>query len=110
MPKQSILDRPYLLKAAQHFAAACAISRAHGLVTASALHVYGDHGPQISGTIRDHFPEDVRDNLRGLARLVTRHSDEAWAARPPRVRQSTMLALSRAVAQRDGGGFYGPRP
>jgi hypothetical protein len=108
MPK--ILDRPDLQTVARHFADACAASRQHSAVAASALEQYGDHGPQISGCVRDHFPEHVKDELRRLAHACAAAGDAAWAARPSRIQWHTMTCLSRAVAQRDGSGFYGPQP
>jgi hypothetical protein len=103
-----ILDRDDLRESAVLFAAACACSRAHVALADDACRRYGDHGALISGCVRDHFPDAVKDNLRALAQSVTRWSDCAWSARPPRVRRGTMRALSRAVCRRDGGGFYGP--
>jgi hypothetical protein len=83
---------------------------AHSKAAANALAEFGDHGSLISGCVRDHFPADVKEHLRELAKDVTAESDKAWAARPTRVRHSTMLKLSRAVAQDTGSGFYGPQP
>jgi hypothetical protein len=107
---RNILNREDLAKARFHFFNACACSIAHDKAAALALTQYGDHGPNIAGCVRDHFPADVKDHLRGLARDVTLHSDAAYAARPKRVRMSTMRALSRACAQDGGSGFYGPQP
>ena len=104
-----ILERPDLTIARERLKLACAYSRAHSKLTAFALDKYGDNGPQISGVIRDHFPEKIKDRLRFLARNVTAASELAWVARPKRVRHTTMLMLSRAVATRYGSGFYGPR-
>lgn len=103
-----LLNRQDLHHAADLFADACRLSREHDAVAASALATYGDHGPQVSGIVREHFPLVTRDHLRSLARNVSILSDAAYAARPPRVRLATMRALARAVAARDGGGFYGP--
>lgn len=91
------------------FALACAASREHVAVADRALKRYGEHGPMISGCVREHFPGRVKDKLRLLARTVTRYSYMAWAARPSRARAATMRALSSAIARRDGHGFYGPR-
>lgn len=103
-----ILTRLDLQRAAELFADACRISREHCAAAADALHRYGDHGPDVSGCVREHFPAYTKDHLRSLARNVSILSAAAFAARPPRVRLSTMRALARAVAARDGGGFYGP--
>ena len=109
MPR-NILARSDLQPAAAAFAEACGYSRSHSAMAAIALRDYGDHGPQISACVRDHFPEGVKDELRRLAYAVRDFSDKAWQLRPRGVRASTMRALSRAVAARDGSGFYGPQP
>lgn len=44
-----------------------------------ALQQYGDHGPLISGIYRDHFPAEVKDELRTLARLQTFAEDASVA-------------------------------
>jgi len=105
----NVLTRPDLAQSRALFATACRLSRAHSALAGDALRTHGGHGPQISGCVREHFPEPVKDALRTLARAVGAASDAAWRARPPRVRHATMRALSRAVAARDGSGFYGPQ-
>ena len=93
-----------------HFERACKASRLHSTQARRALANYGDHGPDVSGCVRDHFPERVKSELRELAKLVTRETRAGHAARPPRVHLQTMIRLARAVASRDGSGFYGPQP
>jgi len=104
-----LLTRPDLQLSCQLFALACHVSRAHDSYAAEALKVHGDHGSLISGCVRDHFPEHVKNTLRAMALSVTKYSDSAYAARPRGVRYSTMIQLARAVAARDGSGYYGPR-
>ena len=106
---KTLLHRADLTPAALLFADCCAQSRAWDKAGRDALAAYGDHGPQVSGILRDHFPKCTQDHMRALARNISILSDAAWAARPARVHRSTMRKLSRAVVQRDGGGFYGPR-
>ena len=106
----NVLTRPDLQLSARCFVDACRVSREHNALTAKALERYGDHGTQISGVVRDHFPEHVKAELRLLAASITSYSDAAWKHRPHRVRVSTVRALSRAIAARDGSGFYGPQP
>lgn len=101
------LDRPELARAAELFAQSVAAARRHNELAAQALKKYGEHGPAISGAVRSHFPAKVKDELRALARDVSRLSDEAYKARPRGVRVSTMRELARDVATRDGSGFYG---
>lgn len=103
-------DRPDLKRAAKCFALACAYSRAWSRLGGDLLTIYGDEGPQISGILRDHFPDNAKDALRELAQHIRWACDRAWALRPARVRDSTMRNLSREVAKRDGSGFYGPQP
>lgn len=104
------LDRPDLARAQDKFESACHCSRAYDAKLAEYLAQYGAHGPDVSGAGRDHFPEDAKDHLRRIAHAVSRMSDEGFAARPSRVRQSTMRRLAAEVATRDGSGFYGPQP
>jgi hypothetical protein len=109
MNTTSIINRPDLARAAELFADCCTQSREWDKAAKKALEAYGNHGSQISGCVRDHFPESTKSYLRSLARNVSILSDAAWAARPARVRHMTMLKLARAIVKRDGGGFYGPR-
>ncbi len=104
-----ILNRADLAQARFHFYEACSFSIAHGIAAPRALEQYGEHGALISGCVRVHFPADVKEHLRGLAQDVTKASNAAWAAKPARVRDSTMRKLSRACAA-NGHGFYGPQP
>lgn len=105
-----ILARENLSIARDLFAVACSHSRAHSHYASKALKDFGDHGAQISGCVRDHFPEPVKQQLRTLAQLVTKYSELGHAARPKGVRLDTMRHLARSVATRDGSGFYGPQP
>lgn len=110
MSRNDILAREDLREAQKLFATACAHSRAHNYYAAKALREFGEHGAQISGCVREHFPEPVKNQLRKLAQLVTKYSELGHAARPKRVRLGTMRHLARSVATRDGSGFYGPQP
>lgn len=103
------LDDPKFKTVVHHYAMACCCSREHSALAATACEKYGDHGPLISGCVREHFPEDVKNLLRDLAFAVTKHSDLAWKARPKHVREDTIRKIGRLVAQRDGSGFYGPQ-
>lgn len=106
---KNLLTDPRFESARDHFVDACRFSRMHSEYAQIQLRVFGDHGAPISGCVREHFPADRKDNLRGLARLVSEASDRAWNARPKGVRNSTMRKLARLIAQRDGSGFYGPQ-
>lgn len=110
MKNRVLLARPDLALSAEWFADACKASRQHNELAAWALKVYGDHGPQVSGYLRDHFPQEAKAKLRALADHVSFCSDGAYDMRPKRVRMSTIRALGSAVAARDGSGFYGPQP
>lgn len=92
-----------------HFEQACKASRDHVKLASESLERLGDHGSLIAGVVRDHFDDQTKDRLRDLAREVTRHSDLAYAARPKRVRLSTIREIGKLVARRDGSGYYGPR-
>lgn len=104
------LTDPKFAAVIAHFERACRASRLHSSGAARAFANYGDHGPLISGCLREHFPDAVKDQLRTLARLVTTESDAAYAARPSRVRKATIRHIGRLIATRDGAGYYGPQP
>ena len=105
--EMKLLSDPRLVDARRALEKQCEASRAHSLHAAAALKRYGNHGADISGCVRGHFPDDVKDLLRGLARIASR-GDE-YANRPKGIHRSTILALARAVATCDGFGFYGPQ-
>lgn len=105
-----MLNNPKFAVAQSEFESACHCSRAYDSLLRDYLAQYGNHGPAVSGAGRDHFPADVKDHLRRVARAVSYHSDRGYAARPRYVRQATMRKLASAVARRDGSGFYGPQP
>jgi hypothetical protein len=109
MSKDNILERADLVAAQSQFAFACLASRLHSQLAELGFRDYGEHGAQISGCVREHFPEELKDNLRELARKVTQYSDKGYSLRPYRVRRDTMRHLARSVATRDGSGFYGPQ-
>lgn len=94
----------------RQFELACFYSRAHSELAQSALDTWGDHGPLISGCVRDHFPAQVKDTLRDLARAVSLYSDSAYQARPKGARHETIRRIGQLVATRDGSGRYGPQP
>jgi hypothetical protein len=104
-----LLSDPRLADARDLFAAACSASRRWNATFAEALETYGDHGPDISGCGREHFPHEVKAQLRNLAGWVSLNSGLAYDARPKGFHRATMRRLARAVAARDGSGFYGPQ-
>ena len=105
---KTLLSRPDLAESCEAFGKACHFSRAWDAIFKAALEVYGDHGPFVSGAGREHFPAALKTGLRTLARTVSEQCEAAYKARPPRVRLSTIVILGRAVAHRDGCGYYGP--
>lgn len=76
----SNMNNPKFAVAAAHFALSVAASRAHSA---------------------------MKDALRMLAREVSTQTDLGFAAKPSRVRISTMRELGRDIATRDGSGYYG---
>ena len=108
--KTNLLDRDDLVRPRFYFELACSFSLSHSRSAEAALKKYGDHGPIISGCVRDHFPDDVKHHLRNLARCATANLEHAHKARPRGVRHATIRALGRAVSARDGCGYYGPKP
>lgn len=106
----SILSDPKFASVVAHYERACEASRLHRDMSKMAFDYYGNHGPQISGCVRDHFPEQIKNDLRNLARRVSDEMVKAKAARPKRTRLMTVARIGRLVATRDGVGFYGPAP
>lgn len=104
-----LLNRSDLALAAGYFANAAYYSRQWSKLVSDALKQYGDHGPQISGICRDHFPESLKDRLRTLAHLVTEENEKGRKARPAGVHSATLDKLARMICKRDGTGFYGYR-
>lgn len=103
-----ILKRPELQSAQRHFANAAQASRLHKNYVAELILKHGDgNGVQVSGVIRDHFPEQAKMNLIAICKNINRENDAGVAARPKHVRKETMFKLARAVCRRDGTGFYG---
>lgn len=84
-------------------------SRLHSQMAETFIAAYGDgNGDQISGSVRDHFPTEVKDALREVARSVTKclsDSREAWR-RAGRTHATWMREKEQTIA-RDGRGFYG---
>jgi len=84
------------------------MSRAHTKLAAWAATEYGDHGPLISGVVRDHFPLHVKTALRLLARRAgdrLERSRERWRAAGRK--RATWFRAKDARIARDGRGFYG---
>lgn len=106
MSARDVTQRADLAPAADMFRRAFHWSRRHAERAQYALRIYGDHGPQISGVIRDHFPDAIKDELREYCTVMNACADAAWKARPSRVRQSTMRALRDAIRAEVGAGFY----
>lgn len=105
-----LLGRQDLRAAVGHFEIAAKASRQHTAMVERLIKLYGDgNGRQISGVIRDHFPEASKRNLLALCKTIRDQNDKGMAQRPKGVHKSTMYALARAVCRRDGHGFYGFR-
>jgi hypothetical protein len=107
---ERLADQPRFALCARLFAEACEASREHERKAGEALAAYGSQGPLVSGCVRSHFPEAVKEELRRLARLVSDKCDAARLARPARVRHDTLRRLAQEIATRDGSGRYGPQP
>lgn len=95
---------------ANAIAIACHHSREHSAEVKAALVMYGDgNGVQISGVIRDHFPDFVKESLRLRCAAISAVTDHAWKVRPPRVQRHTLLTLQSRIVHAVGTGFYGPK-
>lgn len=91
------------------FIDACIASQAYDKMLRHALDMFGNHGNDVSGAGRDHFPETTKQRLRDKCLQVKWYSDMAWESKPKRVHDSTMRELSRQCANHHGFGFYGPQ-
>lgn len=104
---KTLMDRIDLIPAANCFREAAKCSREWDTLYIAALKTYGDHGSQISGCGREHFPESVKELLRVTAHKVTEWNEKGRAWKPKRVRSETMHKLARLVCKCEGSGFYG---
>ena len=102
------LDNPKFADSQHYYEVACAASRKHRDVQNAAYAQYGSKGPLISAIGQDHFPEDVKEELRSLAKEVSSMMEKARAARPKGIRFETIYRLGNEVAYKNGKGFYGP--
>ena len=101
------LDNPKFADSQHYFEVACAASRKHRDVQNAAYAQYGNKGPYISAIGQDHFPEDVKEELRSLAREVSAMQQFAFDKKPPKVHFSTIVKLGHEVSHKFGKGFYG---
>lgn len=106
-PLYKYLGRAELEDVEHYYVVACAASRKHRDVQNAAYEKYGTKGPLISAIGQDHFPEDVKEELRSLAREVSDMCKKAEKSRPKGIRMETVYRVGREVAYRDGKGFYG---
>lgn len=110
--KNKLLERADLAPAASHFANACRASRlwSHKLNILRDRYGVPTLAPHVSGCGVEEATDAEKDDMRALAETVSRESAAGYAARPPRVHESTMRALASAVARQVGSGWYGPQP
>lgn len=101
------LDNPKFADSQHYFEVACAVSRKHRDVQNAAYEKYGKQGPIISVIGQDHFPEDVKEELRSLARETSFMNNKGVEKKPARVRRETIYNLAREVSHKNGIGFYG---
>lgn len=109
-PLYKYLGRAELADVEHYYTVACAASRKHRDVQCDAYDKYGNKGPTISAVGQEHFPKDIKDELRSLAREVSDMCKKAEESRPKGIRMETVYRVGREIAYRDGIGFYGPFP
>lgn len=61
----------------------------------NALAQYGSHGSLISGVVREHFPQWVKESLRNTARRASRYAAMAWAHWKAAGKRSTLPGVGR---------------
>ena len=81
----------------KHFLKAAEFEKQSREIADAALTKYGDHGPLISGIIRDHFPDITKKTLRKLRDFKNYAVDMGFAAKPPRVHDKTMRELYQSI-------------
>lgn len=85
------------------------MSRGHRDLAALAEEQFGPgDGRFISGIVRSHFPDHIKDRLRGYAEMVGTYLDaslRSWRA-AGRTR-ATWIREKDRIKARDGSGFYG---
>ena len=81
----------------KHFLKAAEFEKQSREIADAALTKYGDHGPLISGIIRDHFPDITKKTLRKLRDFKNYAVDMGFEAKPPRVHDKTMRELYQSV-------------
>lgn len=101
-----LMNRPELAEAREQFELAFRYSREHSKQVDDACKKYGDHGPQISGVIRDHFPDDVKEQLRLLCWLMNTANEGAYKMKPKGMHRTTFYRFRDAIRERVGTGFY----
>jgi len=106
---RNIYSEPNFALAKMWFVDSCIASIQYDKILKQALSTFGDHGPNISGAGRQHFPATTRQRLRDQCRKVAYYSQMAWESKPKRVHDSTMRTLARQCANKHGFGFYGPQ-
>lgn len=87
LPHFTKLD--HLKHADMHFKAMRWLEDEYNQSAEEALKMYGSHGPLISGSIRDHFPGQVKDRFRTMASGIWTHRNVGlahWAAAGKRKR------------------------
>lgn len=94
------LKNPKFAASVQAFENACKCMQQHTRLVRTSLKKYGDHGAYISGVFRDHFPEAVKEKLRGYLREASAWDTEGFRVRPPRTRFETLRAIRRVLKQK----------
>lgn len=103
-----MIDREQEQASILHLRAAYRHSRTHSQLAGRAMDLYGDHGSQISATVRDHFPEPIKAKLRYHALCVASRLDKSRAAWKLSGRRfASWMKAKELVISQDGRGFYG---
>lgn len=83
-------------------------SRLHSKLAGRACKRYGDHGPNVSAIVHDHFPEGIKALLRDHALAASNWINASyvlWTLSGRR--RETWLRLKEQVISEHGRGFYG---
>lgn len=87
------LKEPQFAEMVECFRASLTLKAVYSRTVKMCLFSYGDHGPDISGIVKEHFPKWAKDLLRGLLRKSYEFQGAGERSRPAGTRSATVTAI-----------------
>lgn len=87
------LKEPQFAEMVECFKAALVQKAIYSRIVKVSLFAYGSHGPDISGVVRDHFPEWIKMTLRNTLRASYSFEDTGRRRAPTGTRSTTVSAI-----------------